>query len=176
MIIDPAAAGPSAEPAEDPTADVLHELALTLLARRPWTRKQLVAALRRRGYDPCAVMEEVYGLEHVGLVDDAAFAREYLSRRGLQRGRRALSQELRAKGIERDVVTRTLEDRDAGADEQAARALIGKRLPAMAGLPLPVRQRRLAGQLARRGFDSGLIARLLRQLPGAADEPGGLPD
>lgn len=149
---------------EDTSQDEVHEQALTLLARRPWTRDQLVRALERRGHDQCAVLEVVYGLEHVGLVDDVGYARDYIARKGRQRGRRALANELRGKGVGPEIVDAALQDPDVPDDELAARALVAKRLPAMARLEPHVRARRLAAQLTRRGFDAALVGRLLREL------------
>jgi regulatory protein len=63
-----------------------------------------------------------------------------------------------------EVAAGALDEPDVPDDEVAARALIAKRLPAMARLEPHVRTRRLAGQLSRRGFDGALVGRLLREL------------
>ena len=57
-----------------------------------------------------------------------------------------------------------------GADLQAAQALVAKRLPSLQRLDHQARYRRLAGQLARRGFGPGVISTVLRDLPRAGDD------
>ena len=49
-------------------------VALDLLSRKPWTRHDLVARLRRRGAPPDIADAVVADLEARGYVDDRAFA------------------------------------------------------------------------------------------------------
>ena len=69
------------------------------------TRKQLADLLAKKGVPDEAATAVLDRFTEVGLIDDAAFARAWVSSRQAGRGlaRRALSAELRAKGVEPEV-------------------------------------------------------------------------
>ena len=70
----------------------------------------------------------------VGLIDDAAFARAWVSSRQAGRGlaRRALSAELRAKGVDAEVAATAVEAVDDDDEREAARRLVERKVPAHA--------------------------------------------
>src|SRR6185436_6346627 len=100
-------------------------LCLRLLTARARTRAELEGQLAKRGY-PAEVSRRVLDrLAHVGLVDDADFAEQWVwSRRAnAGKGNRALAAELQAKGVDNDVITSALAGIDAGAERQRAEKL-----------------------------------------------------
>ncbi len=110
----------------------------------------------------------------VGLIDDAAFAAEWVESRGHRSGASRLRQELRQKGVAEEHIAEAIGARDGEADLVTARELAVRRLVSMAGLDGLVRQRRLAAFLARRGFSSSVIRRVVVEVLEA--EPGGFDD
>jgi regulatory protein len=132
--------------------------------------------MERRGV-PADVAEEVLDrFEEVHLIDDEDFARRWVETRHAGRGlaRRALRHELRERGVADETVAEAL----AGIDEQdeldAARDLVRRRVSGMRGDDPARRARRLAGMLARRGYDSSIAARAIRDVTGdrrAAEDP-----
>lgn len=148
------------------------EIALRLLDARARSRAELAQAMARKGV-PEAIADEVLDrFEEVGLVDDAQFASLWVEgqQRRMKSGR-ALKQELRAKGVDAEVIDEALASADDDADHEAALALSRKKLRSMGGLEHQVRYRRLAGALARRGFSAGLCHRVLSEcLEEAADD------
>ena len=76
----------------------------------------------------------------------------------------ALRRELESKGIDRGIVDDALAAVGAEDDLSAARAYVDKTTVAMARLDPPVRRRRLADRLARRGFGAEVIARVLNDV------------
>jgi regulatory protein len=139
---------------------------LRLLTLAPRTRAQLAAALHKRAI-PDEVADEVLSrFEDVGLIDDAAFARAWVESRHHSRGLagRALSAELKQRGVDPDEI-RAAVDEQLGpeAEAAAARQLVAAKLPATRGLPAEQRMRRLAGQLARKGYSAGLAFRVIRE-------------
>jgi regulatory protein len=146
-----------------------------LLAVRPRTRSELAAALHRRGIpdeDAAAVLERY---DEVGMIDDAAFARAWVSTRhhgrGLARG--ALARELRQRGVGAEAIAPALGEVDDGAEAAMARDLVARRLRSMAGVAPEAAFRRLVGMLARKGYPAGLAVRTVKDaLAGTASGEG----
>ena len=140
-------------------------ICLRLLTAGPRTRAQLATALRKRRI-PDEVAESVLSrFAEVGLIDDAAFARAWVESRHHGRGlaRRALTAELRQRGIA-DGEVRSAVSLLGPEDELAtARRLVAKRLSATRAKPPPVRARQLMGMLARKGYPAGLAAQVVRE-------------
>ena len=77
--------------------------------------------------------------------------------------RRALSAELRQRGIP-DSEVRSAVGMLGPQDELAtARRLVARRIPASLGKPAPARARQLMGMLARKGYSAGLAAQVVRE-------------
>jgi regulatory protein len=143
--------------------EMAREICLRLLAVRPRTRSELVAALIRRG-----ISEEVAGqvldrYDEVGMVDDAAFARAWVSSRHQGRGlaRRALANELRQRGVAGEVTAAALEQLDEETEAQTARELVARKLRTARGEPDAV-FRRLVAMLARKGYPAGVAVRAVK--------------
>ena len=120
---------------------------------------------------PEAAQQVLDRLEVVGLVDDERLARDWVESRQARRhlSRSALRRELQAKGVDRDDIEAALEQVSRDDELRAARALAGKKLDAMAGLGHDLKRRRVAGALARRGFSSDVISRVLADVLGGSD-------
>jgi regulatory protein len=144
---------------DDPEASAM-AVCLRLLTAAPRTRAQLEEALHRRGVPPRAADSVLERLTRSGLIDDAAFAQAWVESRHYSRGlaRRALSAELRQRGVDENNV-----------QEAAARRMVAAKLAATRGRPLPTRMRRLMGLLARKGYPPGLAYRVVRE---ALDQEG----
>lgn len=153
--------------AQDPDADpvvVAREIALRQLTVRARTEAELRAALTRRNVPTEAVDEVVERFSGVGLLDDAAFARDWVAggERRLK-SRRSLAQELSAKGVDRETIEGALAGLDDETELEVARALARRKAAATLGLDYSVRYRRLAGALARRGFSGSVVALIVRE-------------
>ena len=107
-------------------------------------------------------------LQQAGLVDDEKLAHDWVESRQARRhlSRSALRHELQAKGVGREHIDAALDEVSREDELRAARSLAGKRLASMAGIRHEAKQRRLAGALARRGFSSDVIARVLADVLG----------
>ncbi|MPZ25122.1 MAG: RecX family transcriptional regulator [Micromonosporaceae bacterium] len=160
-------AGPVTNPAESPPpdpAELAREICLRQLAVRPRTRADLATALRRRGVDDRVAAEVLDRYDEVGLIDDAAFARAWVSSRHQGRGlaRRALGSELRQRGVAADAVGEALGQLDDETEAETARALVERRLRTATGPPEAI-VRRLVGMLARKGYPAGLAYRVVKE-------------
>ncbi|MFJ9610035.1 recombination regulator RecX [Kitasatospora sp. NPDC101176] len=152
-----------AEESADPQTRA-RDICLRLLTGAAKSRKQLADALRKREIPEDVADEVLTRLEEVGLIDDAAFAAAWVESRHAVRGlsRRALTQELRTKGVAADLVEQAVAQVDHDDETEAARALVDRKLRATRGLDAQVRTRRLVGMLARRGYSEGLAFRVVR--------------
>ncbi len=154
---------------------------LEAAARFLEARSRSVAEVRRRlttaGYRAELVEDAIARLTDLGMLDDEAFARAWVESRDRSRprGERALAEELRLRGVDREIVTATLEDRrssvapddadDQGepgsADEAAAIRLIDRNRRALDRVADPrARRQRAYALLARNGFAPDICGRV----------------
>lgn len=144
-------------------AERAREICLSQLAVRPRTRAELATALARRGISTEVAVEVLERYDEVGIIDDAAFARAWVSDRHRGRGlaRRALASELRQRGVDADTAGAALDDLDPDTEAATARALVDRKLRSARGEPEAV-FRRLVGMLARKGYGAGLAIRVVK--------------
>jgi len=124
------------------------------LAVRARSRRELQTRLLRAGFEPEEVEAELGRLASVGLIDDEAFARQFVEHAVTFRlaGRRAVATSLAAKGVDRATVALALEQ--IGGDEVARAAeLAATRAGRLASLPPEAAFRRLMSLLLRRGYE-----------------------
>ncbi|MEV4542596.1 regulatory protein RecX [Micromonospora echinaurantiaca] len=155
------AEAPAAPPRDE--AEVAREICLRQLAVRPRTRAELAAALAKRGISDEVSAEVLDRYDEVGIIDDAAFARAWVSSRHAGRGlaRRALANELRQRGVDGDVAREALGELDETTEAETARALVERKLRVTRGEPDAV-FRRLVGMLARKGYPPGVAIRAVK--------------
>jgi regulatory protein len=151
---------------------VARGLCLRALTGAPKTRQQLADLLAQRGVPEEAAETVLDRFTEVGLIDDAAYARAWVSSRQAGRGlaRRALSAELRAKGVDPEVAAEAVEAVDDDDEREAARRLVARKVGGMRRLDRVTASRRLVGMLARKGYNGGLAAAVVREALDAADD------
>ncbi|GAA0540652.1 regulatory protein RecX [Saccharopolyspora subtropica] len=149
-----------------------------LLAARARSRAEVRQALLRKGIDEDVADGVLQKFVAAGLVDDAAFAEEWVhSRRRHQGlGRKALGFELRRKGVDEHVVETVLSTVDDDAEVEQARELVRRKLRTMGALDHTAKMRRLVGMLARKGYSEGLAFRVAREEIERSGDPGPDPD
>jgi regulatory protein len=158
------APGPPEDDLGDPES-AARGICLRALTGAPKTRQQLADLLATRDIPDDAAEAVLDRFTEVGLIDDAAFARAWVSSRSAGRGlaRRALSAELRAKGVEAEVAAEAVEAVDEEDERATARRLVDRKLGAMSRLDRTTATRRLMGMLARKGYSGGLAAAVVRE-------------
>jgi regulatory protein len=156
--------GPAGDDPGDPE-QVARAVCLRALTGAPKTRSQLADLLAGRGVPDEAAEAVLDRFTEVGLIDDAAFARAWVSSRQAGRGlaRRALRAELRAKGVEPEVAAEAVELVDDDDERAAATTLVQRRLASMSRLDRATATRRLLGMLARKGYSGGMAAAVVRE-------------
>jgi regulatory protein len=161
----PPAGGPHPEDDLGDPEQVARAICLRALTGAPKTRQQLADLLAKRGIpdDVAEVVLDRFG--EVGLIDDAAFARAWVTSRQAGRGlaRRALKAELRAKGVDGEVAEEAIALVDDQDEWDAARRLVQRRLSGLRRVDRVTAERRLVGMLARKGYGSGLAGWVVRE-------------
>jgi regulatory protein len=168
---------------EDPDRDlgagadpesVARTILLTKLTASAKSRRELADALANKDVPDEVATRVLDRFEQVGLVDDVAFADTWVRSRHHDRGlaRRALSHELRRKGVADDVIAASLEQLDPAGERATAEALVARKLRSTRGLDAARRTRRLVGMLARKGYPPGVAMSVVREAISAegADE------
>jgi len=168
VLAAPARAGGGDGPQEDDPEAQARQVCLRLLTHAPQTRAQLADALSRRGI-PGEIADNVLErFTDVGLIDDAAFARAWVESRHYSRGLagRALSAELKQRGVADDEIRDAVAGLGPEAEVATARELAARKLAATRGQPTQARLRRLTGMLARKGYPPELAFRVIREAMG----------
>ena len=138
--------------------------ALRALEVRSFARGDLSRRLQRKGHPRSAIeaaMDRAMGL---GLLDDGAFAQNYVETRAARgRGPARLVRDLLSMGVERSLIDRAIASHwPEGSDRTAVPlALAHKRAAQLGSLPRPTKRRRLVAYLARRGFTGRDISEMV---------------
>ncbi|MEU4156694.1 regulatory protein RecX [Actinoplanes sp. NPDC026670] len=151
-------------------SEVAREICLRQLAVRPRTRAELAKVLVRKEISEEVIAEVLDRYDEVGIIDDAAFARAWVSSRHHGRGlaRRALANELRQRGVDAETAVEALEAVDDEAEASAARTLVDRKLRTATGAPDAI-FRRLVAMLARKGYPAGIAIRAVKDALAARD-------
>lgn len=145
--------------------EVARKILLDQLTGRARTRKELADKLAQRNVPDDVATRLLDRFEEVGLVDDGAFARDWIEHRQAGRGlaRRALAQELRRKGVADHVAAEALGAVDLEDEEAAARRVVQGKLRSVRSLDRDRAFRRLVGVLARKGHSGALALRVVKE-------------
>ncbi|MFI5503996.1 regulatory protein RecX [Corynebacterium kutscheri] len=144
--------------------------ALLLLDHRLRSRKELTDRLIALEFEPDIVNKVIEDFIRVGLVNDEAFAEQWVRERFAMRGksRSILAMELREKGIAESISAQALAQIDDDDEAAKAEKLAAKKARSIKEVPGDKKMynadlRRVVGVLARRGFPAGLSMRIARQ-------------
>ena len=181
---DPLSADRQRELLEEDEPYRARERALRFLGVRDRSQREVDTRLRQVGFLPEVIGETVVWLKSLDYLNDRRFAAAYASeKQRIGWGSRRIRAELAGKGVDRSVIDEVVEIQDgagsagamegAGALEQTVR----RRFSSQFATDPQAAERRLAGFLARRGYDWDTIGRMARTLRAeAADaevaEPG----
>lgn len=146
---------------------------LHFLSYRPRSEGEIRQRLRRSDTPAETIDAVLTQLRDWRYVDDEDFAQRWIENRSQHRprGARLLTQELRAKGVDPEVVSRSIEEAELDETSQALEAG-RKRWAQLASLEPEVRERRMIGFLQRRGFGFDSIRQVLETLRGEQEEDG----
>lgn len=146
------------------TVEVAYQKALHFLSFRPRTENEIRRKLKDAGFEEEIADPILQRLRDAGMVSDTEFARNWIESRGTfkPRGRRALTQELRQKGVSEEIIHAALVEMDDESDLAYRAGLrYAKRLTQA---DWETFRERLTAFLGRRGFSYGTIAPQVRKI------------
>lgn len=143
--------------AED-AKEVAYQRAIKFIGYRMRTEAEVRDKLKEKSVPEDVVEEVLKRLRRSSIVDDERFAQNWVENRSefRPRSRRALSFELRQKGIPEEVIENSLSE--ATDDQELAYLAATKHFRRLKGLEWPEFRRKMSGFLARRGFYYNVIA------------------
>lgn len=139
------------------------EKALYLLEFRNHSQKELQDKIKRSGISQEAAKEAAEKMEEIGLLDDAAYARN-LARTLFERkkyGMRRVQQELKLKGISPEIIEQVLAEFEPEDVSSVIRELLERKYPAY-GEDEKVKKRAVAAML-RFGYQYDDIRRAMQE-------------
>lgn len=140
--------------------------ALNYLSFRPRSREEVRRYLQRKETPPYVIDAALERLNRLNFVNDRAFVEFWVENREKfkPRGARALKNELRLKGVERDIVDELV---DKDGDEELALRAAHKKAASLAhtpGMDYATFRNRLSAFLQRRGFGYEAVKHTVKAL------------
>lgn len=153
------------KPAKKPRS--AYDRALDMLEARARGVAELRRLLIKKGEPVEDVDAAIERLRAAGVLDDANFARQLTRSKALGAGlsRRRIQQELSKRGVAREISDEAITEvfEDEGVDEEASIERVArKKLRMLTKVDDATRKRRLYAFLARRGYGSDEIQRVLK--------------
>jgi regulatory protein len=135
------------------------------LTYRPRSRAEIIQKLHDKEFNEAIIEAVLADLARLGYVNDRQFANQWARSRIRLRGfgRRRIEQELKHKGIDREIIREVFAEVFVDETEiETAKLVAGKKINTMKALDRETRRRRLAGFLERKGFSFEIIGAILR--------------
>lgn len=149
------------------------DYAFKLLSYRPRSIKEIENRLKKKDYSSEVISIVVNGLKKLKFLNDREFAKMWVENRIRTRpmGRYRLYQELIQKGVDRDLIEKTLSNYREEEEIELAKELTQRKLKrSYRNSDQPTAKRRLYGFLQRRGFSYDTIQEALKELRGVENE------
>ena len=158
---------PGAEP--DAPKRSTYDRALDMLEARARGVTELRRLLLKKGEPEADVDAAIARLEASGILNDASFARQLTRSKAIGAGlsRRRIGQELAKRGVSREISDAAIDEvfEEEAIDEDASIERVArKKVRMLSRVDDATRRRRLYGFLARRGYDSEDISRVIQIL------------
>jgi regulatory protein len=144
------------------------DVALRLLAGRAHGRREIEDKLRKKGFEAEAIAEALLRLDQLKLIDDRAFAGNFVAGMARRRpeGRLKTRARLKQKGLSDEIIGEAI----ATSDQKAlCLSAAEKKLRTLAGSP-EQKKKKLIAFLKNRGFEWETIREALKLVTGKEDE------
>jgi regulatory protein len=140
--------------------------ALRFLKIRPRSIAELKEKLEVKGFSSTEIEETLHDLMASGSLDDRAFTKSWINYR-LARpfGFRRINQELKDKGIEKEIIEQAVAEIKSSYDpEKTVLDLAQRRWQRLPALDPQKKKKRVLDFLLRRGFEADIVIKILKYL------------
>lgn len=127
-----------------------YKASLNLLKYRPRSELEIKGRLLRKGFLPEVIEKVLINLKRLSLVDDKTFAALWADSRKTSKSKRLILQELKQKGIFKDIAMEVTADID---EEDSALNIARKRARFLQGLGSTKFQQKIIAYLFQKGFN-----------------------
>ncbi len=140
--------------------------ALKLLNYRPRSKKEMLDRLSQKGFNEDQINNTLKFLENAGLMNDELLSRELLRSAAERKllGRKGIEMFLLKRGIERELISKTITGYSREMEKKAASKLVEKKLKILKHYSKNIVNRRLCGMLRRRGFSADIIYKAISSI------------
>lgn len=159
---------------KEEASEKAYQRALNYLSYRPRSEREVRENLQKHDTPEEDIEEVLERLREMHLVDDRDFAQTWVENRATfrPRGRIALKNELRQKGVDTQVIDEVLQDLN---EEELAYRAAQKKHRRYRKLEWPEYRRKMYGFLSRRGFDYYVAGQIVKRVwnenqPSSSDE------
>ena len=135
--------------------------ALYLLQSQGRTKAEMIQKLQKDGYPDDVIREVMSFLEEYHFVDDSSYTENYIHVYKSRKSPRQIVFELQQKGVDKDTISRMLEEAPINEDD-TVRVLLKKKTGGQIPADWKERQK-LAAFFGRKGFSFDVIQRVLRE-------------
>ncbi len=153
------------------------EKAVSLLAERARSRKEIEDRLHFAHYDREVISLILYKLEKENLLDDQEFSRQWVQSRVKKYGSARITRELQMKGLDRETAESALEEYSEEDELRSAALLAEKKIRSMRSeTDRKVLFRRVTGMLVRRGYSWEIARKAFDLVSGSEGSDDTAPD
>jgi regulatory protein len=147
----------------DDTREWAYQQALLYLSYRARSEKEIRQNLRKHEVSDEVIEETLQRLRGAGFANDVEFAQAWVENRNIfrPRSKRALTVELRQKGLDDEAIQASISNID---EEALAYAAALKRAPRFKDLEWVEFRKKLSEFLARRGFSYSVVAPIVSKI------------
>lgn len=142
------------------------EYALFLMGRREYSQQELRQKMKNKGYEDTSIEETLNWLQEKGFQSDERFAQSLIRNQQNRYGNRRIQQNLHQKGIDSDLIQKTL----TISDDETERAFLAISKFKKYDLKDPKTKEKAIRFLAQRGFSYDLISKAWKHLNQNNDE------
>lgn len=139
--------------------------ALRFLKIRPRSIGELKEKLGGKGFSETEIETTIHDLTASGLLDDRAFTKSWINYR-LARpfGFRRIMQELKAKGVDQELIEQAVAEVEGYSPETVALELAQRRWQRLPNIDPLKKKKRVLDFLLRRGFEAAIAMKVLKKL------------
>lgn len=138
--------------------------AFLLLKYRPRSERELYSRLKKKKFEEAVIACVISFLKERKFLDDRAFAQAWIeSRIKSTYGLRKIEQELKLKGIDKEIIATLISELKQGYPEEKVAAQIAEeRFKKLKRIEINKARRRVYDYLVRRGFSPGIAIEVIR--------------